>query len=492
MAKMSYIVKGWNGEFDYVNESPELINAVGFTAECTYGSQNKPLTLDGTTAIVSSEDSTSVIIFTPTTGYELVAISVNEGSYWVKENGVLPTSHTVRIKSTIPFNATYKFAVQVKASTTPTTHDKSFKVVGFDGTFNPVTESATESVGIGFKAVANYGFGGITTPLTLNDTTTFTTTVDSYTDITVTALAGYNIKAIAVMDHGATTFIGNTGELSHVVRTNPTPGNQFVTLYVHTVTVTPDPEPEPGGDYKLTNNYALSPTQFRNLQQYSLSFGINQSTSYSMFINQVHLIPVKLNPSYVVNTEGIIIGDKRSSAEGYVLKSNQFTIPLGSINVEATYGNSLDYHKVSTELVIPFKDGAISLEPSLVVGKTITITMLVDMYGNATVNVVDGSGLLIASDGFKLGYDVPLYKLDDRVNVKPESVNVMNGIRTAFVRMSRPLYYDNGSNLMTQKNGKLVSLRGYVEVEHIDIQSAATLSEKQRIESILQSGVYIK
>lgn len=118
--------------------------------------------------------------------------------------------------------------------------------------------------------------------------------------------------------------------------------------------------------------------------------------------------------------------------------------------------------------------------------------MLVDMYGNATVNVVDGSGLLIASDVFKLGYDVPLYKLDDRVNVKPESVNVMNGIRTAFVRMSRPLYYDNGSNLMTQKNGKLVSLRGYVEVEHIDIQSAATLSEKQRIESILQSGVYIK
>ena len=113
-----------------------------------------------------------------------------------------------------------------------------------------------------------------------------------------------------------------------------------------------------------------------------------RSTDYIMAAHKIpfgnSLIPI-LGPAESMRLGGRVIAD----ASGKVPANRIYEIDCGSVTIERTTGNFMDYD-CSIELYLPFI-GSISLEPEKVLGSTIYLTYRIDMLTGDCVAYVKGT-----------------------------------------------------------------------------------------------------
>lgn len=257
----------------------------------------------------------------------------------------------------------------------------------------------------------------------------------------------------------------------------------------------------------FVTNYATTYKMDRqSLDRFSDSLlNLGDFTYENHIYNRVHslfMIPFKL-PDGMISTDprritnykdrGIDVPD----AEAHYTLDNKYVLPLGAIEVEGEHGNTYDYKDTSVYLHAPYVEQPISLDPTYVIDETITLNMAIDLYnGNATLNIHSTKieGELVERVNIPIKHEIPL--MTNPYNVIEGKIGgfIYNKITTPFIEVVRNIPYENDSlfGKAMSEYGRVGDFTGYIEMDETNVNTKATTTEQDMINSQLLAGVIIR
>ena len=186
----------------------------------------------------------------------------------------------------------------------------------------------------------------------------------------------------------------------------------------------------------------------------------------------------------------ILLGRHDTLINTDVVNNDDVTIDCGSVLIQGANGNELDTKIYKIKLVLPFYE-VVEL-PSIYMNKTIHIVYqcnVITGYADILINeVVDNTDLLIVKYRCKVSQDLP-YILDyDKLNGALSDMQLNTSPK--IILQKNNTFIDKGYT--TYKKGLISNEVGYFEIKDIVSMSVnATQKEKDLIENLLKSGVYI-
>ena len=194
----------------------------------------------------------------------------------------------------------------------------------------------------------------------------------------------------------------------------------------------------------------------------------------------------------VVSTSksNILLGRHDTLINTDVVNNDDVTIDCGTVLIQGSNNNELDAKIYKIKLVLPFYE-VVEL-PSIYMNKTIHIVYqcnVITGYADILINeVVDDTDLLIVKYRCKVSQDLP-YILDyDKLNGSVSDMQLNTSPK--IILQKNNTFIDKG--FTTYKKGLISNEVGYFEVKDIVSMSVnATQKEKDLIENLLKTGVYI-
>ena len=194
-------------------------------------------------------------------------------------------------------------------------------------------------------------------------------------------------------------------------------------------------------------------------------------------------IPVTTTP------EAVKLGGKATGVECLPLATDKITINCGSVAIAETYNNVVDYTNTTIDLYLPFI-GFRPLTTSKIMGRTLNIKYVVNVLTGDGVCCVYANETLIETFNCNLSFEVP-YKLNNEFYSSTLNIDssYLYGF-TPFVlirttqSITKPKYADS-------KEGLLNSFSGFVVCSRVDNTLSISDKEKDEINRLLTSGVYI-
>lgn len=257
------------------------------------------------------------------------------------------------------------------------------------------------------------------------------------------------------------------------------------------------PDPDPVDTSAINNNYLVTKDQLKIFEKEVNSIVLNELSyenvywlALTSYITSIRVYPFALSPDNLDGQSEIKVRDKSISL-GKVIVDDTIKVNLGNIKFTPKYENALDTLETKLSLHIPFSGEVIDINPSLVMGKTVNIQLIVVINtGLTSVNIIDETGLVIHSSTINIGSDYPFFSrmYADQITLAP--VQVINNMNIAYVEVERPDYEQ--SKPMATHFGKIGDKKGYVEVDYIEINNQSLADEKDLLRDILKQGVYIK
>ena len=186
----------------------------------------------------------------------------------------------------------------------------------------------------------------------------------------------------------------------------------------------------------------------------------------------------------------ILLGVHDTQINTDVVNNDDVTIDCGTVILEGANGNELDTKIYKIKIVLPFYE-VVEL-PSIYMNKTIHIVYqcnVITGYADILINeVVDNTDLLIVKYRCKVSQDLP-YILDyDKLNGALSDMQLNTSPK--IILQKNNTFIDKGYT--TYKEGLISNEVGYFEVKDIVTMSVnATQKEKDLIENLLKSGVYL-
>ena len=186
----------------------------------------------------------------------------------------------------------------------------------------------------------------------------------------------------------------------------------------------------------------------------------------------------------------ILLGRHDTLINTDVVNNDDVTIDCGTVLIQGANGNELDTKIYKIKLVLPFYE-VIEL-PSIYMNKTIHIVYqcnVITGYADILINeVVENTDLLIVKYRCKVSQDLP-YIIDyDKLNGALSDMQLNTSPK--IILQKNNTFIDKGYT--TYKKGLISSEVGYFEVKDIVSMSVnATQKEKDLIENLLKSGVYL-
>lgn len=241
-----------------------------------------------------------------------------------------------------------------------------------------------------------------------------------------------------------------------------------------------------------------------DLKQLSVERFQRRSTSadsvvvdYGDYILGLIDLPFSLPSEYLGGNERIELGPVQTSVAGTGVSTDNLSYDLGSITVELEENNALDFDGVVCMLHIP-NAGAINIDPYYVIGQTISIEYIFNLYdGTATINISSSfvNDEVFLTKNTTLGVNVPFSTVTDVAQVSNTNVDVggFNHITTPFLEVVKyeALLKDGKYTIPIIDEDTLGQHTGYVEVENVDLSFGVNKDEKDEIANLLASGVTI-
>ena len=194
-------------------------------------------------------------------------------------------------------------------------------------------------------------------------------------------------------------------------------------------------------------------------------------------------IPVNTTP------EAVKLGGKATGVECLPLATDKITINCGSVAIAETYNNVVDYTNTTIDLYLPFI-GFRPMTTSKIMGRTLNIKYVVNVLTGDGVCCVYADETLIETFNCNLSFEVP-YKLNN--DFYSSTLNIDSSYLYGFTpfvlirttqSITKPKYADS-------KEGLLNSFSGFVVCTRVDNTLSISDKEKDEINRILTSGVYI-
>lgn len=211
------------------------------------------------------------------------------------------------------------------------------------------------------------------------------------------------------------------------------------------------------------------------------------------YIIDVLEIPFKIPDEMLDIEQSIVLGHKILNTKAIEIINDELIINIGDIEVPSIYNNTYDYINTDINLYLPYAN-SISLTSDFVIGETISVKYIIDLYsGNTTINVLSTKNEIIVSKNTQIGKEIPfLNGTSNAIMFNNKNVySLNNGIKQAFIEVSRNIPINNIYSNMIPECVQLKKLTGFITVNEIDLKIKGTLEEKQNIEILLKNGVYI-
>ena len=245
--------------------------------------------------------------------------------------------------------------------------------------------------------------------------------------------------------------------------------------------------------YKMTNT-TLDSLSRERFNKETLIIGsspdvITTVNDYGKNISSLSVYPFELPESVVGDDNNIQLGSHQATTVAPFITTNQIKIDVGSITVPLVYNDFNDYQG-TVVLYLPFVN-AINLNINDVMGKTVSVNMIVNLFNRKTTINIIVDGFIIDTSNDTIGSELPFILGEN--NSVSGSVNseLINTIRKAYITIRRPKPVSDPQGYDTLEQGELDGLTGYVECSNINLESMATVSEQEDIQLLLQRGVYI-
>ena len=186
----------------------------------------------------------------------------------------------------------------------------------------------------------------------------------------------------------------------------------------------------------------------------------------------------------------ILLGRHDTLINTDVVNNDDVTIDCGSVLIQGANGNELDTKIYKIKLVLPFYE-VVEL-PSIYMNKTIHIVYqcnVITGYADILINeVVDNTDLLIVKYRCKISQDLPYILNYDKLNGSLSDMQLNTSPK--IILQKNKTFIDKG--FTTYKKDLISNEVGYFEVKDIISMSVnATQKEKDLIENLLKSGVYL-
>ena len=186
----------------------------------------------------------------------------------------------------------------------------------------------------------------------------------------------------------------------------------------------------------------------------------------------------------------ILLGRHDTLINTDVVNNDDVTIDCGSVLIQGSNNNELDAKIYKIKLVLPFYE-VVEL-PSIYMNKTIHIVYqcnVITGYADILINeVVSNTDILIVKYRCKVSQDLPYILSYDKLNGALSDMQLNTSPK--IILQKNNTFIDKGYT--TYKKGLISSEVGYFEVKDIVSMSVnATQKEKDLIENLLKSGVYI-
>ena len=417
------------------------------------------VTMSPDVSSIELDGTSKVITLTADSGYEFSDIPYFEwdrNPYYFEQSG---SSYIYDLNDLITENA----SIAIYATATATARTKTVNNSLTNCTVTPPFNSMVENETYALTLNANQGFKFVTTPiLSINNRDgvilDFTKITDYQYTLSFTADSSY--------------FDTNDNAILSGIAVEETP---IVTKYGAIQVYKPS-----------TSEMAeLATKRFRaNNTVDGITYSDIDLGSYITQFKRVFFDVVSSSKS------NILLGRHDTLINTDVVNNDDVTIDCGSVLIQGSNNNELDAKIYKIKLVLPFYE-VVEL-PSIYMNKTIHIVYqcnVITGYADILINeVVDNTDLLIVKYRCKVSQDLP-YILDyDKLNGALSDMQLNTSPK--IILQKNNTFIDKGYT--TYKKGLISSEVGYFEVKDIVSMSVnATQKEKDLIENLLKSGVYI-
>ena len=188
--------------------------------------------------------------------------------------------------------------------------------------------------------------------------------------------------------------------------------------------------------------------------------------------------------------QNILLGANDTLINTDTVFNDDVIIDCGAVFIQGSNNNELDTKIYKIKIVLPFFE-VVEL-PSIYMNKTIHIVYkanIITGYADILINeVVNDTDLLIVKYRCKISQDLPYILNYDKLNGSLSDMQLNTSPK--IILQKNNIFIDKGYN--TYKESLISSESGYFEVKNIISMSInATQKEKDLIENLLKSGVYI-
>lgn len=417
------------------------------------------VTMSPDVSSIELDGTSKVITLTADNGYEFSGVPYfewNREPYYFEKSG---NSYVYDLNTLINENAS--ITIYATATATAKTKDVTNSLTNCSVTpsFNSMIENTTYNLTLN----ANSGFKFVTTPtLSINDrdgvVLDFTKVTDYQYTLSFTAESSY--------------FNTNTNAVLSGIAIEETPiVNKYGAIQVYNPTTSDMAE-------LATKRYKKNGTVD----------GVNYSDiDLGNYITQFKRVFFNFETS---TKQNILLGANDTLINTNTVSNDDVTIDCGTVFIQGINNNELDTKIYKIKIVLPFFE-VVEL-PSIYMNKTIHIVYkanIITGYADILINeVVNNTDLLIVKYRCKISQDLPYILNYDRLNGALSDMQLNTSPK--IILQKNNIFIDKGYN--TYKESLISNESGYFEVKDIISMSInATQKEKDLIENLLKSGVYI-
>ena len=240
--------------------------------------------------------------------------------------------------------------------------------------------------------------------------------------------------------------------------------------------------------------YSMLPSELDQLM--TEGFGVDTPSGtidLRTFMLNLLSFPFSIPPEFIGEREKIVLGEHTRKTETTALKGDIIQYSLGSIIVPLKYKNAYDFYSAETTLILPYTEN-ISLPPEYVIGATISVEYVVEVYkGTVNINVTSSkTGKPIYNGTTSIGRQIPFIAYWKVLGDESIYTSVYNNQTRAIIEVKRkqPLQLEYGTDV--SEYGTIGDYTGYVEVTEVGlIGSTIGGYEQEQLLSILNKGVIL-
>lgn len=248
----------------------------------------------------------------------------------------------------------------------------------------------------------------------------------------------------------------------------------------------------------ISDLFCLSVEQARNLAGSPMYMPASpeaqtiENVSISSFILNLISIPFEIPVDSTGESLAVKLGQYVTGVEAPRITDSEIFYDLGTVKVAELLNNSLDYVACSYSLHLPFIPNIVKLLPDDAIAGVKVGYVLNPYDGGLTVNIHNSNDVLIETFSAGVGMVIPVRVLNDFVTNSGKNAGVVNEVRSISIKSDLDELANTPQQNLVKKSGSVGIEKGFFKFEYLDVKIVASLSEIERVNSMLKAGVIVK